>query len=38
MLWLAYSRYDGGYYFKLLKALCDELHYRSIAEGTEKKL
>ena len=28
----------AGIISKLLKALCDELHYRSIAEGTEKKL
>ena len=27
-----------GIISKLLKALCDELHYNSIAEGTEKKL
>lgn len=27
-----------GIISKLLKALCDELHYHSIAEGTEKKL
>ena len=28
----------AGIISKLLKALCDELHYHSIAEGTEKKL
>lgn len=27
-----------GIISKMLKALCDELHYHSIAEGTEKKL
>lgn len=28
----------AGIISKLLKSLCDELHYHSIAEGTEKKL
>ena len=28
----------AGIISKLLKALCDELHYNSIADGTEKKL
>lgn len=28
----------AGIISKMLKALCDELHYNSIAEGTEKKL
>ena len=28
----------AGIISKLLKALCDELHYHSISEGTEKKL